>query len=309
MSMAKELHIAITAEKLDFGLFQLSNTQFTSFLVTGLLILFLVYANSQFKQTNKPSRLQNFLEMVVDALTNLVEGIAGHGAKAVVFTPIISAFFIFILLNNWIEHIPGFHTIKFTGKPGIELVNVPSHLKASPAFASTVAAVEETVHEDIAVTDEAREGEIHTTSEAATDEHQEEESHLGVALLRGANADLNMTLALALISVGLTQYFGLRYAGLGYLKKFFNFSSPINVFIGLLELIGEFSKIISFSFRLFGNIFAGEVLIAVIGFLVPAILPIPFIGFELFVGGLQAYVFAMLSLVFFSMAADEHAHH
>ncbi len=302
--MAQELHIAIVAEKLfRVGGINISNTLFTSLLVTALLFAFLFYANRQLKSTDHPSGLQNLLEMLVEALYGMVEDVAGKTGKALVFTPIISTFLVFILLNNWIEHLPGFHTIKFDGQARVELVNVPRLMLASPAFASTVETVESVTGQEVSVA-EAAETAVEPTTHAA----EPAQKHLLPALLRGANADLNMTLALALISVGLTQYFGLHYAGFGYLKKFFNFSSPIGVFIGVLELIGEISKVISFSFRLFGNIFAGEVLVAVISFLMPAILPIPFIGFELFVGALQAYVFAMLSLVFFSMAAEEHAH-
>lgn len=301
--MAKGIDIVINAyENPLFSLpvlgkeIPISNTFFTSALVTVLLLSFLLLANRQLRSTKYPTGLQNFLEMVVEFLYNLVEGVAGRGKKALVFTPIISAFFVFILLNNLVEHIPGFHTILFDGKPGIRLIDVPKIALASPVFASTVAQVEETTGQEVVVVEKS------AAEEEAKEEH-------GIALLRGANADLNMTLALALISVTLTQYFGLRYAGLGYLKKFFNFSNPINVFVGILELVGEFSKIISFSFRLFGNIFAGEVLIAVMTFLLPVFLPIPFTLFELFIGGLQAYVFAMLSLVFFSMASNEEAHH
>jgi len=128
-----------------------------------------------------------------------------------------------------------------------------------------------------------------------------------VPFLRSSNADLNTTLALALISVGATQYFGLKHLRLGYFKKFINFSSAINFFMGILEIISEFAKIISFSFRLFGNVFAGEVLLAVIIGLVPYIAPLPFYGLEIFVGFVQALVFAMLSLVFFHVATQSHA--
>jgi F-type H+-transporting ATPase subunit a len=127
-----------------------------------------------------------------------------------------------------------------------------------------------------------------------------------IPYLRAGTADLNMTIALALISVIMTQVIGVTYQHLGYFKKYLNFSNPIMFFVGLLETISEVSKIISFAFRLFGNIFAGEVLLAVIGFLVPVILPMPFYGMELFVGLIQALVFALLSLVFFNMATLGH---
>lgn len=125
-----------------------------------------------------------------------------------------------------------------------------------------------------------------------------------IPLLRAPTADLNTTLALALVSVGLIQFYGLKYLGLAYLKKFFNFKNPILTFVGLLELIGEISRVISFTFRLFGNIFAGEVLLAVMAFLIPVIAPVPFYGLEIFVGFIQALVFAILTLVFVNMATQ-----
>lgn len=127
-----------------------------------------------------------------------------------------------------------------------------------------------------------------------------------IPFLRGPTADINTTLALALISMVAVQYYGFKNLGLGYLKKFFNISNPINFFVGLLELVSEFSKIISFTFRLFGNIFAGEVLLTVMAFLLPLFGPIPFIGLEIFVSFIQALVFAMLSIVFFNMATISH---
>jgi F-type H+-transporting ATPase subunit a len=127
-------------------------------------------------------------------------------------------------------------------------------------------------------------------------------------LLRGANADLNTTLALAVISVVMTQVYAVRELGVvPHLKKYFS-TNPIMSFVGILEIISEFSKMISFSFRLFGNIFAGEVLLIVISSLVPIIGPLPFFGLELFVGLVQALVFTMLSLVFLAIATSDHGH-
>lgn len=131
-----------------------------------------------------------------------------------------------------------------------------------------------------------------------------------IPILRGPTADINTTLALAIIAMVMVQVYGFRFQGLHYLKKFFNFSNPINAFVGILELVSEFSKIISFTFRLFGNIFAGEVLITVMTFLVPAIAPMPFYALEIFVGIIQGLVFMMLATVFINMATlghgDEH---
>lgn len=135
----------------------------------------------------------------------------------------------------------------------------------------------------------------------------------GTPLLRSANTDLNTPLALALISVLGTQLAGV--AALGFLKHashYFTFKPTlegvIGMFVGLLHLIGEVARILSFSFRLFGNIFAGEVLLVVISFLVPYLIPVPFYLMELFVGLIQALVFTMLTLVFLVTATtDTHA--
>lgn len=129
-----------------------------------------------------------------------------------------------------------------------------------------------------------------------------------VPLLRGNNADLNTTVSLALISFFLIQYYALKYVGVkSYLKKFFNFANPIMFFVGILDIISELSKIISFSFRLFGNIFAGEVLMTVIAFLIPILASFPFLLFEIFVGLIQAMVFSMLTAVFINGAIQEHS--
>lgn len=134
-----------------------------------------------------------------------------------------------------------------------------------------------------------------------------EEHSVFVPLLRSANSDLNITIALAMISVFATQIFGIAALGVfKYGKKFINFSSPIKFFVGLLELVGEVAKMVSFSFRLFGNVFAGEVLLVVIMMLAPFIVPVPFFALELFVGFIQALVFAMLTLVFLKVAVTAH---
>jgi len=128
-----------------------------------------------------------------------------------------------------------------------------------------------------------------------------------VPLLRSTNSDLNTTLALAIVSVLAIQIFGIMALGVfKYGKKFINFSSPIKFFVGILELVSEVAKMISFSFRLFGNVFAGEVLLVVIMTLAPFIAPLPFFGLELFVGFVQALVFAMLTIVFLKVAVTAH---
>ncbi|MCJ7537119.1 MAG: F0F1 ATP synthase subunit A, partial [Anaerolineales bacterium] len=135
-----------------------------------------------------------------------------------------------------------------------------------------------------------------------------------VPYVRVAATDLNFTVALALISVVMTQVMGVRALGATYFTKFINvggiFKRPvfglIDFFVGLLELLSEFSKLLSFSFRLFGNIFAGSVLLFVIGTLIPVFVQSMFLGLEFFVGLIQAVVFGMLTMVFMAQATQGH---
>jgi F-type H+-transporting ATPase subunit a len=139
--------------------------------------------------------------------------------------------------------------------------------------------------------------------------HTEGEHRSFIPLLRGASADLNTTIALALISVSLTQVYSIRYLGLkGYVGRFIKLKNPIMFFVGILELIAELAKIISFSFRLFGNIFAGEVLLLVMLTLLPFVVPLPFLVLEIFVGFIQALVFALLTLFFIKIAIVHEDH-
>lgn len=279
---ADSLHVSISAETVVnvFGL-QISNSIFTSLLVSFFLVGFAIYFRSKFKETDQPSGLQNFVEMVVEALYNFVYSITENHKKAALFFPVIASFFIFIIMNNYVGLLPGVGPIMVEeGKIGQDSV-------VTEAFAAS--GVEEV----------ALEGEV------AADLTSKEE-HKVVPLLRAATADLNTTLALAIISVFLTQVFGVSHLGAAYFKKFIDFSNPINFFVGILETILEAAKIVSFAFRLFGNIFAGEVLLVVMTYLVAIAVPAPFYALELFVGFIQALVFSMLSLIFFNLATKGH---
>ena len=128
-------------------------------------------------------------------------------------------------------------------------------------------------------------------------------------LFRSVYSDLNMTLALAIITVTLSHFFGVVITGTkNHLAKFLNFKSPTLAFSGILEIISEIAKVISLSFRLFGNVFAGEVLLTIVVFLVPYLAPIPFIGMELFVWFIQATIFAVLTMVAMSSFAKVGEH-
>ncbi len=118
-------------------------------------------------------------------------------------------------------------------------------------------------------------------------------------VLRSPNSDLTTTVSLALVSVFSIQFFSVKAFGArGYLERFINFSNPIRFFLGFFEIFSESVKVLSFSFRLFGNIFAGEILLLIIAFLVPYIIPLPFMILEVFVGIIQAFIFSTLTLTF-----------
>ncbi|TSA43838.1 ATP synthase F0 subunit A [bacterium] len=130
-------------------------------------------------------------------------------------------------------------------------------------------------------------------------------------VLRAPTTDLNFTLALALIAFFVIEITGIAMLGFfKYAGKYVNLKSPIGFAVGLIELVSNLGRLISFSFRLFGNIFAGEVMVLVASYFLPYLLPAPLMGFEMFIGLVQALVFAMLTLFFIKLAiaAPEEAH-
>ncbi|MDZ4227495.1 MAG: F0F1 ATP synthase subunit A [Patescibacteria group bacterium] len=130
--------------------------------------------------------------------------------------------------------------------------------------------------------------------------------HELLPLFRSVNTDLNVTLTLAIISFLVIEVTGVVVVGAWkYAGKFLNFRSPMGFFLGIIELFSEIGRIISFSFRLFGNIFAGEVLILVVTYFLPYAAPVPVMAFEIFVGFVQAAIFALLTLFFIKLAIME----
>ena len=135
--------------------------------------------------------------------------------------------------------------------------------------------------------------------------HTGEETEI-VSLNRNLTSDLNATLALALISLVATHMLSIKKLGVKeYLSRFFSLN-PILLFVGILEIISEFTKIISLSFRLFGNIFAGEVVLGTISKLFAFVFPVPFMFLEIVVGLVQALVFSMLTMAFMSVLMTSH---
>lgn len=140
-------------------------------------------------------------------------------------------------------------------------------------------------------------------------ETEEGRRYVATHIFRSAGTDINMPLALAVISFAFFEVWGFRAHKAGYLREFFRFGNPIQTFIGLLELISHFIRVISFTFRLFGNMLAGEIVLFMMTFLTIFITPIIFYGLEILVGGVQALVFMGLTLVFAVMAVASHGGH
>jgi len=309
-------HISISAERIfSVGPLHVTNSIITSLVVSGLLILFAVWVRMSLRKTNRPTGIQNFAEWMVESLTGLVHSVTNNKARTELFFPTIATFFLVIISNNWFGLLPGVGTIMVSGEgeKAEEIVFAPSNIVIKNPVPVVYASELEVDNAQVAPeTENALEQGVVNDIEAAATAHLDtdttEHSEL-VPLFRAGTADLNMTIALGILSVGLTQYYGFTYLSFGYFKKYINFSSPIDFMVGVLEIVLEFAKIISFAFRLFGNIFAGEVLLAVIGFLVAVIAPMPFYGLELFVGFIQALVFSMLSVVLFNMATISHDEH
>ncbi len=324
--------IAVAAEKvIDIHLFgvnvPVTNTLLATW-VTMLLLIgvsYFVTRDIRKKDLQKEpavalvpaSRLQSLVEMLVEMFYDLTEEVAGSWTPQ--FFPIVMTIFLFVVTSNWLGVLPLYGSVGILEHPhrgeGYVVNWVTEGLGVLTPEKVAPSQEEHSGQEPISEGDlDAPEGDASGQEEHSGQAHDEGQGYVLAPLLRSAATDLNTTLALALISVVLTQYFGIKALGPGYFSKFINFTGfkqnamvgAIDLFVGILETIGEFAKIISFSFRLFGNVFAGEVLLGVMAFLIPYLVSLPFYGLELFVGFIQALVFMMLTLVFFSMATVGH---
>ena len=281
------------------GPVKVTNTMFTSWVTVILLIAVVLFATRK-EWTLVPSGFQNFLEAVIEGFYNVVAGVAGD-TNARRFFPVVATIFFFIAVSNWFSLTPLFNSTGFAKESGhgvvaegttigpVDVVYVPF---SSPGKLST-----ETIEED--------DPEAHEKAAAAKEEGKVVAEL--IPLFRGINTDLNTPLAIAIISFIAVETWGIRSLGLlTYGKKFINLRGPIDAFVGILELISELVRLVSFTFRLFGNMFAGEVVILMFTFLTPLLITLPFYGLELFVGVIQAFIFAMLTLVFAVMAVSHH---
>ena len=271
-----KLHVVLPSEPMfHVGEFKITNTLISSWITIILLCVLFFFATRKMKII--PGRLQSFAEVVVDGIYNTIEGVAGP-KNVRTFFPIVTTIFLYVVTNALLALVPLWGTW----------------------------------------------GPV---------EHIQEGSHtltLTVPFLRAANTDVNLTLSIAIVSFLFIEYLGFSRIGpLKYLDSFFQFTSLgkafgdlfkgnwkaflsglafgfINIYVGLLEILSHFIRIVSFTFRLFGNMTAGEILLGVMTFLVAFIAPVPFYGLETLVGFLQAMIFAGLTLVFGLMAVTSH---
>jgi len=308
------LHVSLAAEEIvKIGSFPVTNSLFTTWIVMLSLIGGSYALTKNFKM--KPGRAQMMTELVIGGLQNFFSPISGKLASRVF--PLIASIFLFVIMSNWSGLLPGVGSIGFWEKEAPEKEVITKEQSGIENTEESKTEGEKETSEAVQ-TEHASVNKVEvsptTTTASVTDsepeKHEEKEAKF-LPMFRAPSADINTTLALAIIAVVVIQYYGFKLMGLGYLKRFYNFKNPIMGFVGFLELVSEFSKIISFAFRLFGNIFAGEVLLAVMSFLMPFFLPLPFIIMEIFVGFIQALVFAMLTGAFLTVAVshgDSHEH-
>ena len=285
----------------DIGPLAVTNTMFTSWVVVALLVVTAVLASRSMSLV--PSGISGAIEAFVGGFYTMTEGIVGE-TNARRFFPVVGTIFFYVLVSNYVGLLP----INFAAgvtEPGHGEVQAVFHQKSFAGVDYAYIPLQATTIDT---------GE----QEALVAEHAGEPfSGLLAPLFRSVMTDVNAPLALAIMSFIFVEYWGLSSLGVGYLKKFFAFGNLarlrpmgiIDVFVGLLELISELSRMVSFTFRLFGNVFAGEVLLLMMGFLVPLVLINVFYALELFVGLIQAFVFAMLTLVFALSAVTSHDNH
>lgn len=305
-------HIQLPAESVLadplFGNFYLTNTMLATWLTIAILLVLASLATR--KVSVVPGRLQNLFEVILEFFLNLMESIAGPN-NARKFFPLVMTIFLFILAANWVGILPGFATIgRF--EPGSEVIHHAevkaekdhSHLNLDEVHLQVFDGNGSIAILPFGSLDSVITG--HELEEHGV--HSDQRAGLLVPFLRSANTEVNTTLAIAIVAMVMVHFWGLTSLGVfGHLGKFINFKEgPIGFAVGILEAIGEVARLISFTFRLFGNIFAGEVLLAAMAFLLPLIGIIPFLGLELFVGAIQAFIFAMLTLVFASLATISH---
>ncbi len=306
----------------------LTNTLLATLLADVFLIVMAFFATRKIRAGSPdaliPRGLQNVVEAIIEVLYGFAEAVLQKRARQVFWLG--ATIFLLVWVANWMELLPGVDAIGWLEKPheaniatyctgsflGLSTIKGPV-IKPGEALPPNCVPAAESEH----ATTTAESAEAQPKDEHAEGEH--ETGYILVPFVRAAATDLNMTLSLAIIAMVMVQVYGFRALGAGYLGKFINTAklnkgNPmglLDIFVGVLETISEFSKIISFTFRLFGNIFAGQVLLFVMGFLIPFLFfgILIFWGLEIFVGVIQAFVFMILTFVFVAQAMTSHGDH
>jgi len=251
------------------GNFPITNALMTSGLALIIIVTLGIMASRKIKKV--PTGIQNAMEMIIEGFLGVFDGVTSDRKKSLKFAPLILAFFFFILINNWMGILPGVGSI----------------------------------------------GQIIQTADGK----------MFIPYFRGGTADLNTTLALATIGLVISHILGVVSLGVWkYLNRYINikaileipkkvkqdptilFVNPIKVFIGFIEIIGELAKVASLSFRLFGNVFAGEVLLSSMSAILAFGVPIPFLFLEVLVGFIQALIFSMLILTYLTINTTDEEH-
>jgi F-type H+-transporting ATPase subunit a len=275
-------HIQLPAEVTGhiFG-FAWTNTM-TAMVIADLIILAIAWVVRRAAVSGNlvPQGLSGAIEALLEVIYNLTESTAGKWARSIF--PFFATITLYVLIVNWMELLP---------------------------FVDSIGIIEQATHEGGHAIQQVTPGIVTIVKDGG--------EYALVPFVRVLSTDLNFTVGLALIAVVMVQVFGVRALGGSYFSKFINleglFKRPvfgvIDFGVGILETISEFSKILSFSFRLFGNIFAGSVLLFVIGTLVPVFAQSLFLMLEFFVGIIQAVVFGMLTMVFMAQATQGHGEH
>jgi F-type H+-transporting ATPase subunit a len=307
------LEISIVPEKVfNIGNIEVTNAVLSAVIIILLLSVSLLVVSFKVKAFNS-SKLQLFLEWVIDSVRDISNSIIGPKGRALF--PFLFTFFLFVVLSNWFGLLP------FVGPVSVlhneQQASSIKHQIEEESQTANVESQEELIAQNSDIVEDThgveKEAQVDFWS-CVSERNCYLDSHFQVIraekafpLFRAPTSDVSATLALALISVIATNVLGFHFAGFGYIKKYINLSNPINFFIGLLELVSELGRIISFTFRLFGNVFAGEILLLVITSLSFGLATLPFMALELFVGFIQGFVFFMITTVFIGIAL-EHKH-
>jgi F-type H+-transporting ATPase subunit a len=310
------------------GGFAITNSLVATLIVDALLIVFFLIAARRPKLI--PSGIQNFFETIIDILYNQAQQVAGSNAAKIF--PIGATIFLFVFFANYMELVPGVDSIGYVVHA--EEVQGYELSATSPVATLMVNCPALTQEKFDGLTTDAKAARVTNGCKTPGADTEENKGWEVIPAVRTATTDINTTLALALAAVAATQVYGVMghmphgKQGVGavlsgikrYLSKFFNIGGlraegagkvfgAVDLFASLLEGLSEFVKVISFTFRLFGNIFAGTILIFVVMSLIPYVGPVAALLLETFVGLIQAYVFMMLTFVFMNTAAQVHGEH